>query len=567
MISLFVDYATPSVLESDRDRALLGFTASAQRPVRFHGRVKSEHVFLLRTALRALGEVIWSNDTWESAGAILDPVITVHPDRVFFEAFSQDQSVYAMLIADPALFDPEGETQTGTTNIDFTAWLWASLGEMRSSRETWFRVGAEGFEVQTRGAGGRFQQKVELPDPWVRGFLQLQGAMAMPGTRLSVRPVDLLSAIRFLRYTKAKMSPRALRYEMHPGEDARIVLEPWEHTVRLSGAVHGYTELRTIRTWGRRRLALFEPVLPFAEKVDIYLKGRGLPSFYAARLPGGLTFVLGLSGWSGQTWSESGSFDLLSDPARTDDALVEAVRVRLAKDFALSPKVLAETFGRPLDEVWAACERLCRLGRAIFDVETRRFRHRELFEQPIDEAKLDPPDRRRELADAMLRGGRTEIESCEPQETRKLRRLRSPDGPVMREVVHRDWRVKGTAGGVGPVEIVINDTGRIIFGTCECAFFQEHLLGRGPCEHMIAIFRASVPERRDEPSSFAPSLSAAAAEEARKKARSESKESAGDAEDEDAEDEDAEDAEDAEDVEENDKDDIDEEDEDQDARS
>ncbi|MEA3212949.1 MAG: hypothetical protein QOE70_6006 [Chthoniobacter sp.] len=515
MISLFVDYATPSVLESDRDRSLLGLTASARRPVRFHGRVKPPHVFLLRTALRALGEAIWSNDTWESAGAILDPVITVHPDRVFFEAFSQDQSVYAMLIADPALFEPEGAMQTGTTNIDFTAWLWASLGEMRSSRETWMRVGAEGFEVQTRGAGGRFQQKVDLPDPWVRGFLQLQGAMAMPGTRLSVRPVDLLSAIRFLRYTKAKLSPRSLRYEMQPGEDARIVLEPWEHTVRLVGAEHNYTELRTIRTWGRRRLALLEAVLPFAERVEIYLKGRGLPSFYAVRLPGGLTFVLGLSGWTGQTWSESGSFDLLSDPARADDALAEAVRLRLAQDFALSPKALAETLGRPLDEVWAACERLCRLGRAIFDVETRRFRHRELFEQPIDEAKLNPPDRRREFADAMLRGGRTQIESCEPQETRKLRRLPSPAGPVLREVVHRDWRVKGTAGGVGPAEIVVNETGRIIFGTCECAFFQEHLLGRGPCEHMIAIFRASATQRRDEPSSLAPSASAMAAAEAR----------------------------------------------------
>ena len=50
--------------------------------------------------------------------------------------------------------------------------------------------------------------------------------------------------------------------------------------------------------WGRKRLSLLEPLLPFAERVDVYLKGRALPTFYAVKLPG-VTFVLGLSGWTG----------------------------------------------------------------------------------------------------------------------------------------------------------------------------------------------------------------------------------------------------------------------------
>jgi len=32
---------------------------------------------------------------------------------------------------------------------------------------------------------------------------------------------------------------------------------------------------------------------------------------------------------------------------------------------------------------------------------------------------------------------------------------------------------------------------RIIFGTCGCAFFQDNLLNKGPCEHMVALFRLS----------------------------------------------------------------------------
>ena len=49
--------------------------------------------------------------------------------------------------------------------------------------------------------------------------------------------------------------------------------------------------------------------------------------------------------------------------------------------------------------------------------------------------------------------------------------------------------------------IVIGDSGRIIFGTCSCAFFQDNLLGRGPCEHMIALFKASAESRKDLPTS------------------------------------------------------------------
>jgi len=501
MIPIYIDYATPSVFESERDRALLGLSANARRPVRFHGRVV-KNTFLLRFALRALGETIWSDDTWFSEGGILDPVITVHPDRIFFEAFSQDQSVYASLIVDPALFEAEGEVRTGTTNVDFTAWLWAALSELRSSRETWLRVEAAGFEVKTKGAGGRFQQKVDLPESWVRGFLQLQGAMAMPGTRLSVRPVDLLSAIRFLRYTKAKLSPRALRYEFDPGQEARIVLEPWEHVVPLRGSEHNYTEPRRIRTWGRRRLKLIEGLLPFAERVDIYLKGRALPSFYAVKLPG-MTFVLGLSGWSGQRWTESGSFDLLSGLAGNGESILTSVLEQLSARYVATVNDLAETLRQPRDVVSHALERLCRQGRAIYDVEARAFRHRELFEQPIDEAKLYPPDARRERAQAFLNRKEVRVGYCEPQETRKVRKLPSPEGMMSREVIYRDWRVVGSVGGVSTVEIVVNDLNRILFGKCGCEFFRENLLNKGPCEHMLALFVASQDRRQDLPTSVA----------------------------------------------------------------
>lgn len=503
MISVAIDYASPSVFESNRDRALLGIAANARRPVRFAGKVV-QHLFPLRIALRALGQAIWSDDTWLSTGErlwILDPVITVHPDRLFFEAFSQDQSVYALLIVDPAIFETQGEVRTGTTNIDFTAWLWGALGEMRTSRDTTFRVGAEGFEVTTAGAGGRFEKKVELPEEWVRGFLQLQGAMAAPGTRLTVRPVDLLSAIRYLQFTKAKVSPRALRYEFPPGEEARLMLEPWEHAVPLKGSEHHYDEMRVIRTWGRRRLKLIEPLLPFAESVDIYLKGRALPSFYSVKLPG-MRFVLGLSGWSGQKWTESASFDLSTTTAQNPQRLSAAITL-LGQRYVMGVEEVAEALGIAKPEAESILVRLCRQGRAIFDVEARKYRHRELFEQPVDEFKLYPPDPRKERAAELVMTGQVDVASCEVGETVKTKRMKTPEGPVIRQVVYHDWRVRGRAGDQLQLEIVLNDSGRLIFGTCGCGFFKENLLNKGPCEHMVAMLLASEPLRRDLPSSRA----------------------------------------------------------------
>lgn len=496
---VLVDYASPSVFEASRDEATLGLAANARRPVQFSGTVK-HHGFILRIALRALGEAIWSDDTWLASAEILDPVITVHPDRIFFEAFSQDQSVYACLIVDPEVFDADAEVVTGTTNIDFTAWLWGALGEMRTGRRTTFSVGSGGLQVSTSGAGGRFEKKVDLPDSWVRGFLQVQTAMGMPGTRLTVKPIDLLSAVRFLRYTKARVSPRALRYEFEPGTDARLVLEPWEHVVALEGAEHSYTEKKTTRVWGRRRLRLIEGLLPFAEGVDIYLKGRALPSFYAVHLPR-MTYLLGMTGFSGAGFTSRRGFDLLAEAAEADDGLLEPAIDVLRQRYHASVDEMAEALGIDRRAASGVLVRLCRQGRCMFDVETRRYRHRELFEEPADEAKYFPPDPRTELAAKFLAEDSVVVKSCVVEETTKNRRLKTPEGRVTRQVTYRDWRVVGEAGGIEPVEVVVNDSGRIIFGRCACPFFDEHLMNQGPCEHMLALFRASEPQRVDRASS------------------------------------------------------------------
>jgi hypothetical protein len=137
----------------------------------------------------------------------------------------------------------------------------------------------------------------------------------------------------------------------------------------------------------------------------------------------------------------------------------------------------------------------------MFDVQRRDYRHRELFEQPADESVYFPPDLRQERATRMLATNKVAIHSCAKEESTKVVSLKTPEGRQYREITYRDWRVAGSADSVQSVEVVIGDVGSIIYGRCECDFFQEHLLNLGPCEHMLAIFRASENQRVDSSTS------------------------------------------------------------------
>jgi len=501
MIPWVVDYASPSAFESSREQNLLALSADQRRPVRFAGKVKRPHRVALRFGLQALGGLLWSNDSWgEYRYQHFDPLVNVEQDVLRFETFASDGSAYGALLLDRDVFDEDGEVIEGATNIDFTAWMWGALGEMRSSRETWVRIGSEGFDVSTTTAGGRFERRVSVSQAWLRSFAEVQAAMGAPGTKLTLRPVDLLAVIRHLKANKSKLSPRALRYELEPDADARVAIEPFEIVVPLVGATHGYPERRTIRTWGRRRLRTLEPLLPYAESVDVYLRGRARPSFYAVKLPG-VTFVLGLTGWSAKRFESAGGWATgRSRPSPEHEAVVQATLRDAgrgtASEIAASAGVTAET-------ATAALERACRLGLATVDLESRAFVRRELTADPLDEALMDPPDLRAEQARELIESKKGHVASAAHRETKKLRRLRTADGISTREVIYRDWAAQGRVADQSRVEVVVDDVGRVIFGKCACEFFVEHLLNDGPCAHMLALRFATEDQRVDRPTSTA----------------------------------------------------------------
>ena len=246
---------------------------------------------------------------------VLDPVITVHPDEVFFECFSQDESSYGRLSTSFEVFKNVGEFACGTTNIDYSASLYDEFQKIRSYKTTLFEVDPSGFEVQTTGEASYKEVKIDLPDSWVRGFLQVSSAMALPSHSFDLDPMDVYNICMILRRNKELKGPRSLRYHLKPGEPIRVTFDPWGTELNCPRSVYTGNQETEVRVWGRRRIHILERLIPVAQRFTVHLLGSGMPSFYVADL-GNMSFTLGLSGWTTNDWSASGNFDLLAPAQR-----------------------------------------------------------------------------------------------------------------------------------------------------------------------------------------------------------------------------------------------------------
>ncbi|HET7863325.1 MAG TPA: SWIM zinc finger family protein [Burkholderiaceae bacterium] len=490
MTPVAIAYASPSTLQARRGGNELTLAANLLQPVALHAEV-AQHGAMLRLALRTFGQALWDPEHRlpgaQALNSVLDPVLTVHPDRIGLEAFTQDQGAYLSLQIEPEVFRLLGEPHYGSSHIDFSAWLWQALGEMRTSRRTWLRVDASAG--QELGTTTPLEQRLDLPGDWVRGLLDMQRAMAQPGTRLRLRPVDLQTALHFLALNPARVSPPALRYDLRPGEPATLVIEPFEHRLVLQEAVHDAATAHSVRTWGRRKLGLLEPLLPFAWAVHVDLKSHEQPSAYTVRLPG-MSVTLGLPGTG-----------LPSPPGAAPAAPALQLRAlhTLADAFHATTPALANALNAGEPDTAAALAALARAGRVMADLHAGGWRHRELFVPPLDTATLFPPEPCREAALRLLaEPGGVQVRQIDIDDPPRARGFRHPDSGerIERVVAYPQWRIRGASQGFEP-EIVVGDEEQLAFASCGCEFYQEHLLTQGPCPHTLALLWQSGPQRRE----------------------------------------------------------------------
>ena len=394
-----------------------------------------------------------------------DPVITVADDVVFFECFSADESSYGCLTVNrESAFGKSGETRLGTTNVDYSWDLFHHFQALRSYRETRFKVDPAGFTVATEGNADYREEKIDLPEGWLRGFMQTQAAMTLPARRVTLTREAVYSLLAFLNRHKARKSPRALRFELVAGRPPALVLEPWEQRVPVYGEPLR-ASCEPIRIWGRQRLLALARVLPLATQFQVHLLGTGLPSFWVADM-GDMKLTLGLSGWTTNDWTRGSALDLLAPPAQPSSDLISRVagfmKNRRAAAFA---DIDVASGGQPAQTA-AALNHLAHTGQLIHDLPNGIYRWRQIMPMALGEGELGPENPELAASKEILLRKRAKID--------------------VRTQAAGGFLVTGVAEGK-PVELFLNSDGLIKRGKCVCSHHYKFGIRAGPCRHLLAI--------------------------------------------------------------------------------
>ncbi|MFW6357693.1 MAG: SWIM zinc finger family protein [Chroococcales cyanobacterium] len=401
---------------------------------------------------------------------IFDPVITVHPDEVFFECFSQDESSYGRLGVSYEVFQNINEFACGTTNIDYSAALYDEFQKIRTYKTTQFTIDPSGFEVQTTQEESFKEVKIDLPESWVRGFLQVSSAMSLPMTSFDLHPMDIHNLCFLLRRHKEKKGPRSIRYCLKPGQPIRIILDPWNYEIVCPRSPYTGTQEQEIRVWGRRRIHILERLIPITNKFTVHLLGTGMPSFYIADL-GDMSFTLGLSGWTSNDWSQSGNFDLLAPRADVDEWTQKQIFDALRENWFETPDSLAQRLNLSHTAVLGALGAYTQAGRAIYDLNKQVYRVRELSRDPLPMERLRFANEREENATRFLETNAVAVTNVTIDTAASLL--------LQGEV--RD------ANETYSPSLTVDTDERIIQANCTCNWHQQNKLYKGPCEHILAL--------------------------------------------------------------------------------
>jgi hypothetical protein len=416
-------------------------------------------------AKTAYFDYLYKND--KDAWYVLDPVITVHPDEVFFECFSKDESSYGKLSCNYNIFTEISDFKCGTTNIDYSEGLYNEFQKIRNYKETEFKIDPSGFEAKTTNEQVYKEVKIDLPDSWVRGFLQVSSAMTLPATVLDLHPMDIFSLCQYLRRFKEKKGPRALRFVLEPDKPIKAIFEPLHDEITFHRSIYQGNESKTIRIWGRRRLLILERLIPVARNFKVVLLGSGLPSFFIADL-GDMSYTLGLSGWTKNDWSTAGNFDLMAPRSNVDLFTQEKVFNALKENWLDTSDNLAKKLNLDPSVVSASLTAYTQAGRVIYDLNLGVYRVRELTQEPLNMKSLRFASPQEEIANNYITENRVKIISAASADQLQIKG----------KVSDKNFTYSTLA--------VLDKDNRLIEGYCECSFYKSNQLRKGPCEHILA---------------------------------------------------------------------------------
>lgn len=421
---------------------------------------------------------------------VLDPVITVHPNQVSFEAFSLDESTYGCLSVDMDEFKLLQEPQLGTTNIDFSSKLAKEMERFRTYTDVELSVNPGGFTVDTGVMPEHIEKKIDLPETWIKGFNQVSAAASLGGIDIELAPVDMYDICSFLRRHKAHKSPRYMKWVLEPNKPVKIILEPFGKELTLKAIYNGQKK-REEKIWGRRRWLVMEKIISIAKSFKVRLLGFGMPQFIIADL-GTMKMTIGFSSWSSNDWVKGTAFNILG--GYIGDGNYETIYQLLKEYRCLSLEdIYSKLKGTSQKDIKAGVGMLFRRGEGYFDAINDTIRFRQLCNMPIARELYETTPLELKVQEHIDEGmNKLKVKTTSDKEFVAINPFKTPNSK------YKHWKYYGTDDynrkfDMTETQINIDEDGQISKVKCTCKEFKKGPRNiSAPCAHILALYMMSL---------------------------------------------------------------------------
>lgn len=409
----------------------------------------------------------WLYENDREAWIVLDPIVSVQKDGTFFEAFSGDESIYARVFLPHSAMQMEEKPSLGTTNIDFSLLLEREFERVRSYRPMSLTVGLRKVDFKTEAAQVE-EEKIPLPETWVRGLVEVQSVLALAPTEFEMSADALAEIIARLQSEKERHGPRSLKFMLTPGEPIRVLIEPWGDVYADDWCTYQGNTSSTIRIWGRRRLAVLSDLLVGVDRVKVHFLGSGMPSFWTV-INDGVELTIGLSGWTSNDWASRAKFSSFIPTANVKEEELDKTLEFIKKSGTASSAEASKALSISVSEASAILQKLCLRGKVMFDDNRNIYRWRNLF-PTLDLYKEDDSSRESRAGLKLVHDSKVQVTLDDTKnEIRYLSGLAKVENNEFNPTLELDL------------------DNRPKYAQCNCSFYNYNKLRQGPCRHMIAL--------------------------------------------------------------------------------